>query len=153
METVKANFKQVTNVNPVTETEEIQLQGSAIVKSLGTNWLETKSEDPKRYKVGSILLDVNGTPEVKSAQIFEKTLNGNPKKGTEPIKAGDIVSINVSSDGTNTYFRVIGAGSGSLDSADTFASLLGATKTVAKTAEKAKAAPAAETASAPAMQG
>lgn len=126
---VKANFRQVKNINPITEQEEIQLQGTAILKSLGTNWLETNSEDPKKYKIGQIILNVDGnTPEIKSAQIFEATLNGNKEKGTVPVAVDDVVAINVSADDNNTYFRVIGSGSGGLETKDLFASLMEGSK-------------------------
>jgi len=122
METVKLNARQVTNE----ETSAIELQGSAVLQSIGNNVLE--NSNGTKYKIGNIAYDHNGTTEVKSAQIFEKTYAGNPEKGTAPVAKGDIVAINISADETNTYFRVIGTGSAGLESKDLFASLMGTAK-------------------------
>jgi len=128
MSVVNLNARQVTN----DQTGSLEIQGTAILKTIGKTILENDPQDgnPKKYKIGTIAFNAGNGTEVVSAQIFEKTYNGNPEKGTEPVAIGDTVSINISADDTNTYFRVIGVGGGGLQSKDMFAALLGGARPV-----------------------
>lgn len=111
---MKPEFKLIENTNPATGEVSQQLQGKAILKNVSPMGTLKNSND-KPYTIGNISFEVNGSEQVHSAQIFEKTMSR--------VKAGDEVTIQASVANGNTYFRVIGLATAPLASADLFAEL------------------------------
>lgn len=140
MEIVNLNPRPVENP----ETLATELQGTARIVKMGDkvlSYTNGKGEE-KNYRLATIAYKANGASAVQSAQVSEKTYTN------DDLKQGDIVSVNISADENDTYFRVIGTGGGSgIQSRETFESLMGAVKN-AKSIAKATIA---ETA--PAMGG
>lgn len=139
MDIVKLNPRTVENEL----TGAIELQGTARIISMGNKVQSyTNSEgEEKNYRIATVGYSSNGQSEVQSAQVSEKTYTGE-----DAVKQGDLVSINISADDNNTYFRVIGTGGGSgIQSKDVFAGLLAnASKASTTPTTPADAAPAGQ---------